>query len=168
MTPYAQMLMTYLPAECQATYAYEYQRYGKDPTLAFVLQMFGWALRRSSYYLGNFARGILMALGTAHRHRDVITVPVWIVRCCTIGSKPNATTTDRLRLAYRYLPLRSRPGTARAADPHPPQHRRRPNGARTVAPVVVLREARRDRQGGLPDAAESASLRGPRRRATGS
>ena len=71
MTPYAQMLAVQMRPEAQATFAYEYQRYAKDPTLAFVLTLVLGVVGGESYYLGNYIRGILMSLALFTRHRTV-------------------------------------------------------------------------------------------------
>ena len=141
MTPYAEMLMNYLPAECRPAFAFECREYGKDPLLALLLQMFGGLFGVADFYLGNIARGILMAIGTISGIGVVITVPVWLYHCCTIWFDTEADNDAiAYALAYRYLAAGyvPRPGTAPAADPHPPQHHRRPNGPHAVRRTVIL------------------------------
>jgi TM2 domain-containing membrane protein YozV len=124
MTPYAQMLMEYLPAEYRATFAYECREYGKDPLLAFLLQLFGGLFGIADFYLGHVARGVLMALGTISTIGLILTVPLWLYRSATIWFDTEADN-DALAyaLAYRYLGAADRIGP----EPPPPPVRPRPN-----------------------------------------
>jgi len=124
MTPYAEMLMNYLPAECRPTFAYECRQYGKDPLLAFLLQIFGGLFGIADFYLGNVARGALMALGTISTVGLVVTVPLWIYRMVTIWFDTEAEN-DALAyaLAYRYIAASS----GQRPEPPPPPMRPRPN-----------------------------------------
>jgi TM2 domain-containing membrane protein YozV len=124
MTPYAEMLMNYLPAECRPAFAFECREYGKDPLLALLLQMFGGLFGVADFYLGNIARGVLMAIGTISGIGVVITVPVWLYRCCVVWFDTEADNDAvAYALAYRYLAA----GTFRGPEPPPPPIRPRPN-----------------------------------------
>ncbi len=90
MTPYAQMLAAGMRHEAQPTFAYEYQRYAKDPALAFVLTLVLGVVGGESYYLGNYARGVLMSIALFTGVGLFITVPMWIVRCFTIQNECEA------------------------------------------------------------------------------
>jgi TM2 domain-containing membrane protein YozV len=124
MTPYAEMLMNYLPAECRPVFAYECREYGKDPLLAFLLQIFCGLFGIADFYLGNITRGLLTAIGTISGIGLIITVPIWLYRMCTIWFDTEAEN-DALAyaLAYRYLAA----GTFRGPEPPPPPIRPRPN-----------------------------------------
>jgi hypothetical protein len=119
MTPYAQMLTVQMRPEAQATYAYEYQRYAKDPTLALALTLLLGVVGGESYYLGNYARGILMSLALFTGIGLLVTVPMWIVRCFTVQ---NECESYNDYVAYM-LALRYWPQQAQAADgpPAPPE-----------------------------------------------
>ena len=117
MTPYAQMLLAYVRPEAQGVYAYEYERYAKDSSVALVLTIFFGIVGGESYYMGDYRRGILMTLALLSGILTLITIPLWIVRCFTI-QKECDTYNDWLAwsLAYRYLPA------ANAVEPpQPPQ-----------------------------------------------
>ena len=120
MTPYAQMLAVQLRPEAQATFAYEYRRYAKDPTLAFVLTLVLGIVGGESYYLGNYARGILMSLAMLTGIALVVTVPLWIVRCFTIQNECESYN-DYLAymLAARYWPQQN--AAAAEGPPAPPE-----------------------------------------------
>jgi TM2 domain-containing membrane protein YozV len=132
MTPYADMLMNYLPAECRPTFAYECRQYGKDPLLAILLQMFGGLFGFADFYLGYYTRGLLMALGTFSGVGLILTIPLWIYRCCTVWFDTEAEN-DALSyaLAFRYLAA----GTWRGPEPPAPPIRPRPN----ISHVPVVR-----------------------------
>jgi TM2 domain-containing membrane protein YozV len=133
MTTYAEMLMNYLPAECRPTFAYECRQYGKDPLLAFLLQMFGGLFGIADFYLGNIGRGVLMALGTFSTIGLVVTVPLWLYRVCTIWFDVEADNDAvAYALAYRYL---ANSGTHFGPEPPPPPMRTRP----TIGGVPMVR-----------------------------
>lgn len=123
MTPYAQMLAVQMRPEAQATFAYEYQRYAKDPTLAAVLTIVLGIVGGESYYLGNYVRGILMSLALMTGVGLFVTVPLWIVRCFTItGECENYNDYLAYTLALRYWPdPAAAPIEYPAPPPHPPQ-----------------------------------------------
>ncbi len=87
MTPYAQMLANDLRPECQAAFAYEYQRYAKDPTLAQLLTVLLGIVGGEAYYFGDYKRGILMTLALLSGVGLFVSIPVWVVRCFTITSE---------------------------------------------------------------------------------
>ena len=60
MTPYAQMLLAYVRPEAQGVYAYEYDRYAKDPVVALVLTIFLGIIGGEAYYMGDWKRGVWM------------------------------------------------------------------------------------------------------------
>lgn len=134
MTPYAQMLALRMRPEAQATFAYEYQRYSKDSNLALVLTVVLGIVGGESYYLGNYVRGILMSLALFTGVGMFVTVPMWIVRCFTIGGEVE-TYNDYVAyaLALRYGAYQE----ADAADlpPAPPEP---PQGARARRPIGGL------------------------------
>src|SRR5580658_7287279 len=100
------MLAAGMRHEAQPTFAYEYQRYAKDPALAFVLTLVLGVVGGESYYLGNYARGVLMSIALFTGVGLFITVPMWIVRCFTIQNECEAHN-DYLAycLAFRYGPM---------------------------------------------------------------
>ncbi|MDE2483361.1 MAG: hypothetical protein KGN02_14385 [bacterium] len=115
MTPYAQSLLAYIRPECQASFAYEYRRYAKDPVLAQTLTVLLGVVGGESYYFGNWRRGVLMSLAVFTGIGLFITVPMWIVRCFTITADcENYNDYLAYSLAYRYM------GGAMPA-PEPPQ-----------------------------------------------
>ncbi|HTX58670.1 MAG TPA: TM2 domain-containing protein [Verrucomicrobiae bacterium] len=105
MTPYAQMIGSHLPPQAQATYAYEYRRYAKDPGVALMLTIFLGIVGGESYYIGDWKRGILMSIALFTGIGVLVTIPMWIVRCFTISGECDAHN-DYLAylLAYRYWP----------------------------------------------------------------
>lgn len=116
MTPYAQMLAVRLRPEAQATFAYEYQRYAKDPVLAFVLTLVLGVVGGESYYLGNYIRGILMSLALFTGIGLFVTVPMWICRCFTVQNECEGYNDwVAYALAMRYWPI------ANARDGPPPE-----------------------------------------------
>ena len=122
MTPYAQMLAVQMRPEAQATFAYEYQRYAKDPTLGLILTIFLGVVGGESYYLGNYARGILMTLALFSGIGLFVTVPMWICRCFTIQSECDAyNDCIAYSLALRYWPYEARNDEAPPAPPQAPQ-----------------------------------------------
>ena len=135
MTPYAQMLATHMRPEAQATYAYEYRRYAKDPALAFVLTLVLGIVGGESYYLGNYARGILMSLALLSGIALIVTVPMWIVRCFTVQNEVDANN-DYLAymLALRYWPHSL---TAAEGPPAPPESPVPPRSRPTIAGVPM-------------------------------
>jgi hypothetical protein len=131
MTPYAQMLFSYVRPEAQGVYAYEYDHYAKDATVAFMLTAFLGLIGGESYYMGDYKRGVLMTLALLSGIFTLITIPLWIVRCFTIQSECD-TYNDWLAwsLAHRYLP-----------DQHPVQPPAPPQSPSNAAQRVI---------GGLP------------------
>jgi len=143
MTPYAQMIAAQMRPEAQATFAYEYQRYAKDPTLATVLTIVLGIVGGESYYLGNYVRGILMSLAAISGIALIVTVPMWIVRCFTItGECENYNDYLAYSLAMRYWPQPTPFDNFTAATPGPPP---------PTAPPAPPQNARAQRViGGLP------------------
>jgi hypothetical protein len=137
MTPYAQMLAVQMRPEAQATFAYEYQRYSKDPTLALVLTICLGIVGGESYYLGNYARGILMSIALFTGIGVLITIPMWIVRCFTIQNECESYN-DYVAycLALRYWPQQA----AQAGQNNPPAPPESPVAGARVRPKI----------GGLP------------------
>lgn len=132
MTPYARMLAIGMRPEAQATFAYEYQRYAKDPTVAFVLTLVLGVVGGESYYLGNYARGILMSLALFTGIGLFVTVPMWICRCFTVQGECDAYNDYvAYSLALRYWPQQT-------SEEHPP------------APPPGPQPVRRPNIGGLP------------------
>ena len=122
LTPYARMLAVHMRPEAQPTFAYEYQRYAKDPTLALILTILFGVVGGESYYLGNYARGILMTLALFSGIGLFVTVPMWIVRCFTIQNECDAyNDCIAFSLALRYWPYEARNDQAPPAPPEPPQ-----------------------------------------------
>ena len=130
MTPYAQMLLSYIRPEAQGVYAYEYQRYAKDPIVALVLTVFFGLFGGEGYYFGDWKRGILMTIAFFSGIGLFISLPIWIVRCFTIQNDCE-TYNDYVAwaLAYRYLPENN-------SAPQPPE------------PMTT--SGKRPRIGGLP------------------
>ena len=125
MTPYALSIAQRLRPEAQATFAYEYQRYAKDPTLAFVLTLVLGVVGGESYYLGNYVRGVLMSLALFTGIGLFITIPLWVVRCFTIQNECEAYNDYvAYLLALRYWPNRAEVGDTSpvAAPPAPPEN----------------------------------------------
>lgn len=110
MTPYAHMLLSYVRPESQGVYAYEYQRYAKDPTLALLLTVLLGLFGGEGYYFGNWKRGVWMTLAFFSGVGLFVSVPLWIVRCFTVQNDCE-TYNDYLAwsLAYRYLPAQNAP-----------------------------------------------------------
>jgi TM2 domain-containing membrane protein YozV len=133
VTPYAQLLAVRIPPQAQATFAYEYQRYAKDPSLALVLTVLLGIVGGESYYIGNYVRGILMSLALFTGIGLFVTIPLWIVRCFTITGECE-TYNDYLAYA---LALRYGGYEPDSASPPPPEP---PRGASRVRPNI----------GGLP------------------
>jgi TM2 domain-containing membrane protein YozV len=124
MTPYAELLINYLPAEYRPAFAYECRQYGRDPLLAFLLQLFAGLFGIADFYRGNIGRGILMALGTISGIGAIVTVPVWLYHCCTIWFDVEADNDAiAYALAYRYAGA----GTFQGPQPPTPPIRPRPN-----------------------------------------
>jgi hypothetical protein len=128
MTPYVQMLTRYVRPECQAVFAYEYERNAKDPTLALALTVMLGIVGGESYYLGNWRRGVLMSLALFTGIGLFITIPLWIIRCFTITGECDAYNDElAYALAWRYYD----PADASPEPPQPPQpeaRRRAPIG----------------------------------------
>ncbi|HEY5341355.1 MAG TPA: TM2 domain-containing protein [Candidatus Aquilonibacter sp.] len=105
MTPYAQMLLSYVRPESQGVYAYEYQRYAKDPIVALMLAVFLGIFGGDGYYFGDWKRGVWMTLALFSGVGLFASIPIWIVRCFTIQNDCE-TYNDYLAwsLAHRYLP----------------------------------------------------------------
>lgn len=130
MTPYAQMLALRMRPEAQATFAYEYQRYAKDPGLALVLTIVLGVVGGESYYIGNYVRGILMSIALFTGIGALVAVPMWIVRCFTItGEVETYNDYVAYALALRYGAYQNADaGEMPPAPPQPPQAARtRPN-----------------------------------------
>lgn len=123
MTPYAQMLLSYIRPESQGVFAYEYQRYAKDPTVALTLAICLGIIGGEGYYFGEWKRGVWMTIALFTGVGLLISTPIWIVRCFTIQGECEAYN-DYLAwmLAHRYLP-----STAAPAPPEPPAPGKRPN-----------------------------------------
>jgi hypothetical protein len=133
MTPYAQMLLSYIRPEAQGVYAYEYDRYAKDPIVALMLTVFLGIFGGEGYYFGEWKRGLWMTIALFSGVGLFISMPIWIVRCFTIQNECESYN-DYLAymLAYRYLPQ----GTA----PQPPEPMPNANGKRpriNGLPMVV-------------------------------
>lgn len=130
MTPYAQMLALRMRPEAQATFAYEYQRYSKDPSLALVLTIALGLVGGESYYIGNYVRGILMSIALFTGIGTLVTIPMWIVRCFTIqGEVETYNDYVAYALALRYGAYQEADADLPPAPPQPPQQaaRTRPN-----------------------------------------
>jgi len=134
MTPYAQMLLAYVRPEAQAVYAYEYDRYAKDPVVAFVLTMFFGIVGGESYYFGDWKRGIWMTVAMFSGIGMFVSVPLWIARCFTIqGECESYNDYIAWLIASRYVPE-----TNAVQPPQPPP----PSGKRPVIsglPMVAQR-----------------------------
>jgi len=105
MTPYAHMLLAYVRPEAQGAYAYEYDRYAKDPAVALMLTVFLGIIGGEGYYMGNWKRGVWMTIAMFTGIGMFVSVPLWIARCFTIQSECEAYN-DYIAwmLANRYLP----------------------------------------------------------------
>ena len=141
MTPYAQMLAVQMRPEAQPTFAYEYQRYSKDPVLAFVLTVLLGIVGGESYYLGNYARGILMSIAMFTGIGLIVTVPMWIVRCFTIQNEVEGYNDYvAYLLACRYwpgpTPSNVVPGPNAAQPQGPPAPPEPPMAAARVRPNI--------------------------------
>ena len=140
MTPYAQMLAQRMRPEAQATFVYEYGRYAKDPNLALVLTLVLGIVGGESYYIGNYVRGILMSLALFTGVGLFVTIPMWIVRCFTIGGECE-TYNDYVAygLALRYGTFDDETLHAAPPPPEPPQPsgRVRPNIGGLPVPIRV-------------------------------
>jgi hypothetical protein len=123
MTPYAQMLLSYVRPESQGIYAYEYQRYAKDPIVALMLTVFLGIFGGEGYYFGEWKRGVWMTIAFFTGVGLFISVPIWIVRCFTIQNDCE-TYNDYLAwtLAHRYLPEQNAP-----QPPEPMSNGKRPS-----------------------------------------
>jgi hypothetical protein len=131
MTPYAQMLLSYIRPEAQGVYAYEYQRYAKDPIVALTLTVFFGLFGGEGYYFGEWKRSVWMTIAFFSGMGLFISVPIWIVRCFTIQNDCESYNDYiAYMLAIRYLPQ----GTA----PQPPE------------PMTASGCGKRPRIGGLP------------------
>ncbi len=140
MTPYAQMLAVQLRPEAQATYAYEYQRYAKDSTLALVLTVLLGIVGGESYYLGNYVRGVLMSLALFTGIGLMITIPMWIVRCFTIQNECESYNDYvAYLLALRYWPQRAQSESAPPAPPESPVQASRPRPNVGGLPMTIVR-----------------------------
>jgi hypothetical protein len=123
--------------EAQATFAYEYQRYSKDSSLALMLTVFLGIVGGESYYIGNYVRGILMSLALFTGVGVLITLPMWIVRCFTIqGEVETYNDYVAYALALRYGAYQNTDDAdLPPAPPQPPQQQaraRRPIGGLPV------------------------------------
>ena len=130
MSPYAQMLAVQLRPEAQATFAYEYQRYAKDSTVALALTLILGVVGGESYYLGNYMRGILMSLALFSGVGLLVTVPMWICRSFTIQNEcDNFNDYVAYSLALQYWP---REPLASDGPPAPPQAPQTPRARPTL------------------------------------
>jgi hypothetical protein len=122
MTPYVQLLASYVRPECQGVFLYEYRRSAKDPALAFVLTLLLGIVGGESYYVGNWKRGLLMSLSVFTGIGLFITIPLWIVRCFTIVGECEGSNDElAYELAWRYYD-----GATATQQPPQPQPRPRP------------------------------------------
>jgi TM2 domain len=136
VTPYAQMLALRMRPEAQATFAYEYQRYSKDPNLALLLTIFLGIVGGESYYIGNYVRGILMSIALFTGIGVLVTIPLWIVRCFTItGEVETYNDYVAYALALRYGDY----ADAQAVDlpPAPPQSPQQARARRSISGLPV-------------------------------
>jgi|GEM_PF-2967208 len=123
MTPYAQMLLAYVRPEAQGAYAYEYERYAKDPIVAMVLTYFLGIIGGEAYYMGgDWRRGFWMTVALFSCIGLFISVPIWIARCFTIQNEVESYN-DYIAwaLAHRYLT-----DANAVAPPQPPPNGKRP------------------------------------------
>ena len=133
MTPYAQMLLSYVRPEAQGAYAYEYSRYAKDPVVALTLTLFFGIVGGESYYIGDWKRGIWMTIAMFSGVGMFVSVPLWIARCFTITGECEAYNDYvAWAVAHRYLP-----NTNAVQPPEPPPAAKRPNIG--GLPAVVAR-----------------------------
>ena len=136
MTPYAQMIAAGMRPEAQSTFAYEYQRYSKDSTLAFVLTLVLGVVGGEAYYLGNYARAILMTIALFTGVGLFITVPMWIVRCFTVQNEVESYNDYvAYMLASRYWSVGFNGAQVPPAPPSAPE----PARMRTVSGVPMAR-----------------------------
>jgi hypothetical protein len=138
MTPYAQLLANQMRPEAQGAFAYEYQRYSKDPTVAFALTVVLGIVGGESYYLGDYKRGIWMSIAFLSGIALIVTIPMWICRCFTVQNECDIYN-DYLAysLAMRYWPMQNFQPTPEPsqAPPPPPQSRVRPTISNVPVPV---------------------------------
>jgi hypothetical protein len=112
------MILGQLRPEAQATYAYDYQRYSKDSTVALLLTLCLGIVGGEAYYFGDYKRGILMTLALFSGVGTLISIPLWIVRCFTIQNECEGFNDYvAYMLAARYWPQ----NCVTAAPPGPPQ-----------------------------------------------
>jgi hypothetical protein len=129
MTPYAQMLLGYVRPEAQGAYAYEYDRYAKDPIVALTLTLFFGLVGGEAYYMGDWKRGIWMTIALFSGVGMFISVPVWIARCFTIQGECEAYNDYvAWALAHRYLPDETAVQPPQPPQPTPPSAKRNPVG----------------------------------------
>jgi hypothetical protein len=122
MTPYAQMLLAYVRPEAQGVYAYEYERYAKDPAVAVVLTIFFGIVGGESYYIGDWKRGIWMTIAMLSGVGMFVSVPLWIARCFTIqGECESYNDYVAWLIASRYVPQTN---AVQPPQPAPPSGRR--------------------------------------------
>ena len=134
MTPYVDLLLSYVRPEAQGAFVYEYRQWAKDPTLAQILTLIIGIVGGESYYMGDWKRGIWMTIAMFTGVGMFISVPMWIVRCFTITNECEAYN-DYLAytLAYRYLPVGIAPQPPAPPQPPSPQQARKVGGL----PMVV-------------------------------
>lgn len=120
MTPYANAIGAQLPPEAQATFAYEYARYAKDPSLALLFTVIFGLVGGESYYIGDWKRGLLMSILLFTGIGVLITLPMWIVRCFTIQNEVEAYNDEMAYyIAYRFQRMPNEiPEPPRAAAPN--------------------------------------------------
>lgn len=130
MTPYVDLLLSYVRPESQGVFVYEYRRYAKDSSVALILAIAFGLVGGESYYIGTWKRGLLMTLALFSGVGMFISVPMWIARCFTITGEVEAYN-DYLAymLAYRYLPSGTAP---QPPQPTPPSTRPNINGLPAV------------------------------------
>ncbi len=117
MTPYAQLLLSYVRPEAQGAYAYEYDRYAKDSIVALTLTYCLGIVGGESFYLGSWKRALWMTVALFSGVGLFISVPAWIARCFTIqGEVESYNDYVAWVIAHRYLP-----DTNAVAPPQPSQ-----------------------------------------------
>ena len=129
MTPYVDLLLSYVRPESQGAFVYEYRHWSKDPTLAQILTLIIGIVGGESYYMGDWKRGIWMTIAMITGIGMLISVPMWIVRCFTITNECEAYN-DYLayNLAYRYLPMGTAPQPPAPPQPPTPHQARKIGG----------------------------------------
>jgi TM2 domain-containing membrane protein YozV len=123
MSPYVQLLLSYVRPESQGAFLYEYRRYAKDASVALLLAIVFGIVGGESYYLGEWRRGLLMTLALFSGIGLFVSIPMWVARCFTISTECEfCNDILAYELAFHYLPL----GTG--APQPPPQTPRASRG----------------------------------------